>query len=210
MWQSLFSSRCEEWERSFECRKALVEVQMAKMTAEAEEMATEAEKRAAEAEKRAAEDLERATEAEKRAAEVEKVIADLLVRSRKRVAEAEEMATEAEKRAAEAEEMATEAEKRAAEAEEMAELAVINGSNGECFERFKCPITQRLIKDPVITCDGHTYEREAIEEWFVTHDTSPLTGAALRNKSLVPNYAVRKAIEVYVPPKEVYVPPHKR
>tara|TARA_B100000676_G_C17962623_1_gene778506 strand:+ start:321 stop:962 length:642 start_codon:yes stop_codon:yes gene_type:complete len=211
---------------------------MAKMTAEAEgwelrakaserravegeKRTTEAVKRAAEAEKRAAEDLEKY---QKWATEIKEMTAGLLVRSNKmttqaekraedsekRATEAEKRAEDAEKRAAEAEEMAAEAEKRAAEAEEMAELAVINGSNGECFERFKCPITQRLIKDPVITCDGHTYEREAIEKWFVMNDTSPFTGVALDSKVLVPNHAVRKAIEAYVPPIEVYVPPHRR
>ena len=112
--------------------------------------------------------------------------------------------------AQEASDRAREAENRAREAEEMAELAVINGSNGECFERFKCPITQSLIKDPVITCDGHTYEREAIEKWFVMHDTSPLTNVELDSKVLVPNHAVRTAIEVYVLPIKAYVPPHRR
>ena len=214
MWRSLFSSSCDEWERSFEDRKALVEVQMAKRATEAERRAegwelrakaterrdvegekrtTEAVKRAAEAEKRAAEAEKRATEAEKRAAEADdeaEMVAGLAGR----------VVAEAKKRAEDAEKRAVEAEKRAVEAEEMAELAVINGSSGKCFERFMCPITQRLIKDPVITCDGHTYEREAIEKWFVMHVTSPLTGLALDSNVLVPNHAMRKAIEAYVPP----------
>lgn len=210
-----------EWQRDFEARKARNEVLMAKRAAEDvkrakgwELMAKASERRAAEAEKRATEDLERsnkiraeaekrATEADNRAVELEWLTRDMRAQAteaEKRATEAEKRATEAEKRAEEAKKEAKEAEERAAEAEEMAELAVINGSNGECFEKFKCPITQRLIKDPVITCDGHTYERKAIEEWFKMHDTSPFTGAKLSNKTLVHNLAVRKAIEVYVPP----------
>ncbi len=29
-----------------------------------------------------------------------------------------------------------------------------------------CPITQLPFQDPVVTKDGHTYERKAIMEWF--------------------------------------------
>jgi hypothetical protein len=40
-----------------------------------------------------------------------------------------------------------------------------------CF----CKIIEELMRDPVCTADGQTYEREAIEEWFKGHDTSPAT-----------------------------------
>ena len=42
---------------------------------------------------------------------------------------------------------------------------------------------------------GHTYEREAIEQWLVTHSTSPLTNEELRHKTLTPNYMVRGLIQ---------------
>ena len=41
---------------------------------------------------------------------------------------------------------------------------------------FICPITQELMEEPVVTQDGQTYERHAIEYWLRDHDTSPLTG----------------------------------
>ena len=41
---------------------------------------------------------------------------------------------------------------------------------------FVCPITQAVMEDPVMTADGHTYERAAIEQWLREHDTSPNTG----------------------------------
>ena len=30
--------------------------------------------------------------------------------------------------------------------------------------------------DPVMTSDGHTYDRKSIDEWLQNHDTSPVTG----------------------------------
>jgi len=30
---------------------------------------------------------------------------------------------------------------------------------------FYCPITHEVMVDPVVAQDGHTYERQAIEEW---------------------------------------------
>ena len=33
-------------------------------------------------------------------------------------------------------------------------------------ENFLCPITRELMRDPVVTDDGHTYDRSAIEQWF--------------------------------------------
>lgn len=62
---------------------------------------------------------------------------------------------------------------------------------------FVCPITCLTMVDPVmLTGDGHTYERYAIEEWLRRGNrTSPLAGSDLgSNVQLVPNHAVRKAI----------------
>eukprot|EP01103_Thecamoeba_quadrilineata_P011285 TRINITY_DN2661_c0_g2_i1.p1 TRINITY_DN2661_c0_g2~~TRINITY_DN2661_c0_g2_i1.p1 ORF type:complete len:1075 (+),score=177.70 TRINITY_DN2661_c0_g2_i1:81-3305(+) len=54
-----------------------------------------------------------------------------------------------------------------------------------------CPITNEPVVDPVITCDGYTYERSAIEKWLLTSDVSPLTGLKLQSKILIPNIAIR-------------------
>ncbi|ACE06220.1 hypothetical protein Aasi_0849 [Candidatus Amoebophilus asiaticus 5a2] len=62
----------------------------------------------------------------------------------------------------------------------------------ECF----CPITQEIMKDPVIVQDGHTYERTAIEQWFSTGKcTSPKTGLNLLSTKLTPNYTMRSLIQ---------------
>ena len=50
------------------------------------------------------------------------------------------------------------------------------------------------MSDPVITADGHTYERIAIAEWFRDHDTSPLTGAVLSHTDITPNLFVRNTM----------------
>ena len=55
-----------------------------------------------------------------------------------------------------------------------------------------CPITDEIMRDPVIAADGHTYERRAITEWFAHHDTSPNTNLVLDNKHwILPNHNVR-------------------
>lgn len=69
------------------------------------------------------------------------------------------------------------------------------GLDDDIPDEFICPITCELMIDPVMTVDGHTYERKAISEWLETHDTSPLTGEALPQKWLVPNLLIRTQIE---------------
>eukprot|EP00977_Amphora_coffeiformis_P004964 scaffold1058_cov163-Amphora_coffeaeformis.AAC.4 len=57
-----------------------------------------------------------------------------------------------------------------------------------------CPISQEPMKDPVVAADGHTYERSAIARWLATSDKSPLTGAILPHKELVPNYMLLSSL----------------
>jgi len=61
-----------------------------------------------------------------------------------------------------------------------------------------CPISKELMQDPVFTTDGHTYERNAITNWFRTKNTSPVTGLPLPTKSIRPNYALRLAVQHYL------------
>ncbi|KAL1527494.1 hypothetical protein AB1Y20_016159 [Prymnesium parvum] len=57
-----------------------------------------------------------------------------------------------------------------------------------------CPITLRRFIDPVVTADGRTYERSAIELWLQAHDSSPLTGEVLADKTLRPNLAMHQQL----------------
>jgi ubiquitin-protein ligase len=63
---------------------------------------------------------------------------------------------------------------------------------------FLCPITLELMQDPVISADGHSYERSAIEGWLATHDTSPKTNEQLDHTELVPNHNLRQALDNFV------------
>ena len=63
---------------------------------------------------------------------------------------------------------------------------------------FTCPISHDIMEDPVICSDGQTYERSAIQPWFdLGNNTSPITNAALANTILIPNIALRQAIEAH-------------
>jgi ubiquitin C len=64
---------------------------------------------------------------------------------------------------------------------------------------FVCPISEDVMRDPVVCADGHTYDRPNIQQWFAGgHDTSPNTGARLSHLNLVPNHALRNAIEDFL------------
>lgn len=60
-----------------------------------------------------------------------------------------------------------------------------------------CPITWQIFTDPVIAEDGHTYERKFIIEWIKDNGTSPLTRQKLSVDRLIPNIAVRKAVQFF-------------
>lgn len=49
----------------------------------------------------------------------------------------------------------------------------------------------------VVSC-GDTFERSAIEQWFKDNDSCPFCRATC-NKVVVPNKAVRKMIQDWVP-----------
>jgi U-box domain/C2 domain len=58
-----------------------------------------------------------------------------------------------------------------------------------------CPITGEPMRDPVVAADGHTYERSAIARWLSESNKSPLTGAVLPHKDLVPNYMLLSSLQ---------------
>ena len=53
---------------------------------------------------------------------------------------------------------------------------------------FYCPITCERMKNPVVACDGFTYEKEAIEKWLKFGNyTSPMTRETILDLFLIPN-----------------------
>ena len=67
----------------------------------------------------------------------------------------------------------------------------------EAPEFLTCPLSFEVMRDPVFTADGHTFERHVIEEWLRDHDTNPMTGKSMPSKALVPNFAIREACAAY-------------
>ena len=51
-----------------------------------------------------------------------------------------------------------------------------------------------IMRDPVSTPQGHTFEREAISEWVRVKGTCPLTREALSLGDLTPNRALRYVV----------------
>lgn len=64
---------------------------------------------------------------------------------------------------------------------------------------FLCPLSRRVLKDPVVACDGFTYDKRAIQEHFETGDrTSPLTKQQLRSTAVLPNHSIRAAVNEWL------------
>ncbi|MCE3237037.1 MAG: hypothetical protein K0R24_18 [Gammaproteobacteria bacterium] len=75
---------------------------------------------------------------------------------------------------------------------------------------FLCPITHQIMLDPVLTMDGHTYEREAILQALDKSMLSPMTGQAIESKSVIPSHNTRSMIRDFLTQhpecwQEVYV-----
>ncbi|KAJ7953016.1 RING-type E3 ubiquitin transferase [Quillaja saponaria] len=68
-------------------------------------------------------------------------------------------------------------------------------SRGVPPEELRCPISLRLMYDPVVIASGQTYERMWIQKWFDEgNDTCPKTKIKLAHLSLTPNVAMKDLI----------------
>jgi hypothetical protein len=65
-------------------------------------------------------------------------------------------------------------------------------------KEFLCPLTNEIFHDPVMTCDGASYERKAIESWLEKSEISPLSKSKLDTKILLPNFALKQLIRDYL------------
>jgi ADP-ribose pyrophosphatase YjhB (NUDIX family) len=64
---------------------------------------------------------------------------------------------------------------------------------------YVCPISLEPMEDPVLAADGHSYERREIVRHFdLGRRTSPLTGAELPHTHLMPNHALKSAIQDFL------------
>lgn len=63
-------------------------------------------------------------------------------------------------------------------------------------DEFVCPITQEVMRDPVVAADGFTYERDAVMTAFWNKRfVSPMTNKLLENETLIPNHTLRQIMQ---------------
>ncbi|CAL9205606.1 unnamed protein product [Musa hybrid cultivar] len=70
----------------------------------------------------------------------------------------------------------------------------------EVPQYFTCPISLQIMKDPVTTITGITYDRESIERWLLVddHPMCPVTKQPLpRDSDLTPNHTLRRLIQAW-------------
>lgn len=64
------------------------------------------------------------------------------------------------------------------------------------FDTFCCPLSKKVMEDPVSVATGQTYERARIQEWFAHgNNTDPVTRKPLPVLDLKPNHKLRDCIE---------------
>lgn len=63
--------------------------------------------------------------------------------------------------------------------------------------QFMCPITMDIMTDPVMLADGHVYERAAIEQWFETYDTSPMSNCQVDKNIMIPCIVLRSLMQEF-------------
>ncbi|CAH8282228.1 unnamed protein product [Eruca vesicaria subsp. sativa] len=70
-----------------------------------------------------------------------------------------------------------------------------DGDEKNVPEDFRCPISLKLMSDPVIVSSGQTYDRDCIKKWLEEgHSTCPKTQETLTSDTVTPNYALRSLI----------------
>ena len=70
-------------------------------------------------------------------------------------------------------------------------------SESSLEEYITCPISHEIMKDPVITPYGHTFDRDNIVKVIEKDGKCPLTRKKLEIKDLIPNYGLKQIIDNY-------------
>ncbi|XP_076388517.1 WD repeat, SAM and U-box domain-containing protein 1 isoform X2 [Megachile rotundata] len=83
--------------------------------------------------------------------------------------------------------------------EEDGNVVEISADDTEIPHEFLCPITHEIMREPVRCSDGFTYEKAAINEWFLCGKyTSPMTNESLQDTSFTPNIVLRNLIYTFL------------
>ncbi|KAK0589591.1 hypothetical protein LWI29_016095 [Acer saccharum] len=76
-----------------------------------------------------------------------------------------------------------------------------------CPEDFKCPLSNDLMRDPVILASGQTFDKPYIQRWLKAGNrTCPRTQQVLSHTILTPNHLVREMISQWCKSQGVEVP----
>ena len=70
----------------------------------------------------------------------------------------------------------------------------VHDASSEIPDRFVCPLTLELMKQPLYSKYGHSFERKAILQWLSTNDTCPVTRKPLSPSLLIPNNQLKSQI----------------
>ena len=76
--------------------------------------------------------------------------------------------------------------------------------SGDVPKPFQCNIMFTWMTDPVISPAGITYDRANIEQWLLVWKSEPFTREAMESAELVPNRALKDAIDMYRPLEQNY------
>jgi hypothetical protein len=71
--------------------------------------------------------------------------------------------------------------------EEAHTITAADGTEVDVPMEYICPLTLDIMSHPLLSREGHNYEREAIMNWVSEHGTSPLTRKFLKPSQLVRN-----------------------
>lgn len=70
-------------------------------------------------------------------------------------------------------------------------------ASSEVPEEFFCPLTLEIMKYPVMSRTGHSFERQAIFEWLQANTVCPLTRKPMSLSRLVTNAALQERIAAW-------------
>merc|ERR1719424_2064386 len=63
--------------------------------------------------------------------------------------------------------------------------------------RAVCEMTGAMMCDPVMTPDGHVFERVALEDWMTVSASNPKTGQALSMEEITPALQIQEYIQAF-------------
>ncbi|CAH1417936.1 unnamed protein product [Lactuca virosa] len=77
----------------------------------------------------------------------------------------------------------------------------------QTLQKFNCPLSKEIMRDPVIISSGKTYDRASIQKWLKAGNrTCPKTQQVLTHTILTPNYLVRDMITQWCKNRGVRLP----